>query len=104
MEQSLASRALSNKVQRPAKKKKHQFKMAHVHFHDDGTHTMHLDHEAGHTQSHAVADLDGVHDLFEEHTGEPNSDEDAMEERIHPGIHEQVSERGAQLAADTQDK
>lgn len=62
----------------------HTIKHTHIEHHDDGSRTMHHYHhpvavptkEEG-DHSHAVPDLDGVHDNLEEHVGEPNDDEAA---------------------------
>lgn len=60
------------------KKESHVKKIRHKHMHgerhDDGSFTMRYtggDQEV----SHAVPDIDGVHDSLEEHMGEPNEDE-----------------------------
>jgi hypothetical protein len=36
--------------------------------------------------------VDHLHDHVEQHFGGKNADEEAMEEKIHPGIHQEVSE------------
>lgn len=63
-----------------------------IHFdhHDDGTHTIHYHHEGGKVKSHAVMDLDGLHDSLESHLRMPQAKEDQLEEKIHPGIHGEV--------------
>jgi hypothetical protein len=82
----------------------HGYKHTHIEHHDDGSHTIHHEHEDGKSHKrYAVADLDAVHDGLEDHLGEPNAgedediegkkyaDEEAMEEKLHPGIHAEVA-------------
>jgi hypothetical protein len=62
------------------KKKKHAghgFKHTHIEHHEDGSATVHHQHEMGPEQDvkHAAADLDGVHDSMEDHLGQPNPGE-----------------------------
>lgn len=58
-------------------KKKHKFKHTHTEWHDDGSATVHHEHEEGPHKDvkHAVEDLDGVHDSLEDHVGTPNPGE-----------------------------
>ena len=58
------------------KKKHHGFKHTHMEHHDDGSMTVHHQHEnPEHDVKHAVADLDGAHDSMESHLGTPNPGE-----------------------------
>lgn len=73
--------ALAHGHKRPARKKHHPYKRLHVDFHDDGTGTMHFEHESDPNQDvhTAVPDLDSVHDQLEAHAGEPNPGEEQGE-------------------------
>jgi hypothetical protein len=90
------------------KKKKphagHGYHRTIIEHHGDLSHTVRHEHEDGKShKSYAVADLDAVHDGLEDHLGEPNAgedediegkkyaDEEAMEEKLHPGIHAEVA-------------
>ncbi len=64
----------------------------HMDHHDDGSHTMHFHHEDGSIRSHAVKDLDDLHDKLEDHLRHPKN-EDMLEEKIHPGIHDEVADK-----------
>ena len=68
----------------------HGYTDLHIDHHDDGTHTLHYHHEDGSKKSHAVMDLDGMHDSLEEHLRHPKNEEE-LEEKIHPGIHDEVA-------------
>lgn len=74
----------------------HGFTHTEVEVHHDGSATIEHHHEKGpdHNVKYAVTDLDGIHDGFEEHLrpseNEENEDEEKAEEKIHPGIHEEV--------------
>jgi hypothetical protein len=96
------------------KKKKphagHGYLRTIIDHHGDLSHTVRHEHEDGKShKSYAVADLDAVHDGLEDHLGEANGGEDedidgkkyaneeATEEKLHPGLHaqiEKVSEMG----------
>lgn len=71
-------------------KKKHKFSHTHVELHEDGSASIHHVHEDGSHKDvkHAVGDLDGVHDSFEEHLN-PEKEEE-LEEKVHPGIHDEI--------------
>ena len=71
---------------------KHGFTKTTVTHHDDGSATVTHEHHTGKHKTHAVADLDGVHDSMEDHLRHPQNEE-ALEEKIHPGIHEQVADK-----------
>lgn len=61
------------------KKKKHGghgYKHTHIEHHDDGSHTVHHEHEDGKHKKYAVGDLDQVHDGLQDHLGTPNPGED----------------------------
>lgn len=61
--------------------------------HDDGSHTIEHRHEDGVShKKHAKMDLDGLHDSLEEHLRHPKNEEE-LEEKIHPGIHEEVADK-----------
>ena len=58
--------------------KKHHYKHTHMEHHDDGSITIHHEHEIpSEDVKHAVGDLDAAHDSMEAHLGEPNEDEEA---------------------------
>jgi len=58
-------------------KKGHKFRHTHIEHHDDGSATVHHQHEEGpeHDVKHAAANLDGVHDSMEDNLGQPNPGE-----------------------------
>ena len=60
---------------------KHKFLNTHIEHHDDGSATIHHEHEDGAAsdKKHAVADLDGVHDSLQDHLGTPNVGEQEAE-------------------------
>jgi hypothetical protein len=60
--------------------KHHKFHHTHIEHHEDGSATIHHQHEAGpeHDVKHAVPDLDGVHDSIEQHLGQPNEGENEV--------------------------
>jgi hypothetical protein len=62
------------------KKKKHAghgFKHTHMEHHEDGSMTVHHQHEDGpeHDVKHAVSNLDGAHDSMQDNLGQPNPGE-----------------------------
>jgi hypothetical protein len=61
------------------KKKKHHFSHTHIEHHDDGSATVHHQHESDPKKDikHAVADTDQMHDSLEDHIGTPNAGEAA---------------------------
>ena len=82
---------------------KHKYLSTEIEHHDDGSATIHHEHEDGKSHSrHSVADLDGIHDSLEDHLRDPEEIEDAiekkgidpekLEEAISPGIHEKMEE------------
>jgi len=91
-----------------ANKKKHKFSHTHIEHHGDGSHTVHHVHEEGPHKDvkAAVADHDGLMDHMMDHTSEPNDGEghdaegneyakqEAMEEKIAPGIHSKMAAMG----------
>ena len=54
----------------------HTVKHSRIDHHGDGTHTVTHYHHDGSEHSHAVPNLDGVHDNLEEHLGAPNEGEE----------------------------
>lgn len=72
----------------------HGFTHTEVEVHNDGSATIEHHHEKGadHNVKYAVPDLDGIHDGFEDHLrpSDEDEDEEAAEEKVHPGIHEEV--------------
>lgn len=88
--------------------KKHHFSHSVVEHHDDGTHTIHHIHEKhgyAHTAPKRDGDVKGVAgdhdemmDHMMDHTSAPNPGEDkdadneALEEKVAPGIHQKVAE------------
>jgi len=64
--------------EKKAKHARHGFKFTHIDHHDDGSATVHHQHEDGaeFDKKHAVADIDGIHDSIEDHLGTPNEGED----------------------------
>lgn len=74
----------------------HGFTHTSVELHDDGTATMEHHHESGDEKKnkrYAVQDLDGIHDGLENHLRMAHDKEDALEEKVHPGIHKEVAEK-----------
>ncbi|HZS43343.1 MAG TPA: hypothetical protein VFA52_03970 [Candidatus Paceibacterota bacterium] len=71
---------------------KHGFTRTTIEHHADGSSTIVHERHDGEKKTHAVADLDGVHDSLEDHLRVPGDEEEAMEEKIHPGIHEEIKE------------
>lgn len=82
--------------------KKHKFSDTHVDIHHDGSATIRHIHESDPSQNveHAVPDLDGIHDSFEEHLNPEKieaeiaasgRDPEELEEKVHPGIHDAIS-------------
>lgn len=76
--------------------KKHKFSHTNIELHDDGSATIHHQHESDPSLDvkHAAADLDEVHDSLETHLA-PEV-EQSLEEKIHPGIHQEVTELAEQ--------
>ena len=70
--------------------KKHKFSKTSVEFHDDGSALVHHIHESDPNQDvrHAAGDLDDVHDSLQMHLNP--EEEESLEEKIHPGIHDEV--------------
>jgi hypothetical protein len=70
----------------------HRFTHTEIELHHDGSATIEHHHEKGpdHNVRYAVSDLDGMHDGLEDNLRLPEKDEEALEEKIHPGIHEEV--------------
>jgi hypothetical protein len=95
--------------------KKHPFSHTVVEHHKDGSHTVHHIHEKhGHVHEvphrdgdvrGAAGDHDGMIDHVMDHTSAPNvgegqgADNEAMEEKIAPGIHSAVAAAGAPQGA-----
>ena len=52
--------------------KHHTIAHSHIDHHHDGSHTITHTHEDGSSHSHALQDLDQLHDNLEEHIGMPN--------------------------------
>lgn len=86
--------------------RKHKFHETHIELHNDGSATVHHIHESGDPKQdvkHAAADLDGVHDSFQEHLnpeeiesklekkGVDYGDMEKAEEKISPGIHQKMA-------------
>lgn len=74
--------------------KKHKFTHTHIDLHDDGSATIHHMHADGPEKDvkYAASDLDGVHDGMEDHLNhEESGKEEALEEKISPGIHAKVA-------------
>lgn len=71
-------------------KRKHRFSHTHIELHDDGSATIHHQHESDSTKDvkHAAGDLDGIHDSLQEHLN-PDKEE-KLEEQVHPGIHSEI--------------
>jgi hypothetical protein len=80
---------------------KHKFVHTTIEHHDDGSATIHHEHEDGKSHvKHAVADLDEIHDSLEEHLRDPEEiekevkdrgvDPEALEEVIEPGLHDKA--------------
>jgi hypothetical protein len=70
------------KDKKMAKKKHagHGYKHTHITHHDDGSHTMHHEHEDGMShKDYAVASLDHAHDGLQDHLGMPNPGEEEAE-------------------------
>ena len=82
----------------------HKFLRTSIEHHNDGSATIHHEHQdgEGHHVKHAVADLDALHDSLEEHLRDPEEiekaletkgiDPEKLEEAISPGIHEKMEE------------
>jgi hypothetical protein len=71
---------------------KHGFTRTSITHHDDGSATVEHEHHTGKKVTHAVANLDGVHNSMEDHLRHP-ANEEKLEEEIHPGIHDEVAEK-----------
>jgi len=57
-------------------KKSHKYKHTHIIHHDDGSHTVHHEHEDGKSHmDYAVDNHDGMMDGLMQHTSEPNEGE-----------------------------
>jgi len=67
-------------------KKAHSFSHTHIEHHQDGSHTVHHQHETDSKKDvkHAVPDLDGAHDSLEANLGQPNAGE-AQPQPVAPG-------------------
>ena len=83
--------------------KKHKYSHTHITHHSDGSHTVHHEHEDGKShKDYAVSDHDAMVDGIMDHTSEPNEGEDkdadkdtdneALEEKIAPGLHAKMAE------------
>lgn len=70
---------------------KHGFTKTSIEHFDDGSAKVTHEHYAGKHKTHAVPDLDGVHDSLEENLRHPKNEEE-LEEKVHPGIHDKVAE------------
>ena len=81
---------------------KHGFSETHFENHPDGSFTSHHIHREGPHKDvkHAVADIDGLHDCLQCHLkpegleGDLRNqgiDPEELEEKIHPGLHEEVA-------------
>jgi hypothetical protein len=60
------------------KKRKHAghgYKHTHITHHDDGSHSIHHEHEDGKHKDYAVADHDAMMDGMMDHTSQPNPGE-----------------------------
>jgi uncharacterized protein involved in copper resistance len=81
--------------------KKHKYTHTHVEHHKDGSHTVHHVHEEGPHKDvkGAAGDHDAMIDHIMDHTSEPNPGEEAMEEKIAPGIHSAVAAAGGEQGA-----
>jgi len=77
-------------------KRKHRYGKFHAEIHDDGSISIHHEHEEGsHKDSkHAVADLDGLHDSLQDHYNPEYEEAEKAEEKVHPGIHEEIAKMG----------
>ena len=75
----------------------HGFKFTHIDHHDDGSATVHHQHEDGaeFDKKHAVADIDGIHDSIEDHLGDKNIGEDAADQGIDMDELQQIKEAKA---------
>ena len=63
-----------------SKKKKHPYKHTHITHHDDGSHSIHHEHEDGVSHSdYARGDHDSMMDGMMEHTSEPDEEEAAAD-------------------------
>lgn len=86
----------------PMKHAGHGFKKTSITHFDDGSAMIHHEHENGNHSTHAVGDLDGVHDSLEEHLRCPEEVEEDLEkrginpekieEKIAPGLHESMDD------------
>lgn len=76
----------------------HGFTHTEIELHHDGSATIEHHHEKGadHNVKYAVSDLDGIHDGLEDHLRPEDDmvgsdkDEEEAEEKVHPGIHDEV--------------
>jgi hypothetical protein len=85
--------------------KKHKFSSTRISLFHDGSAEVHHIHESDPKKDvrHAVSDLDGVHDSFQEHLNpeeiedkleSEGKDPEALEEKVSPGIHQKILELG----------
>lgn len=82
-----------------AKVAHHGFTHTNIEHHADGSHTVHHLHSDGDHKhvKHAAMNLDHVHDSLQDHLGAPNhgegqgADNEAMEEKLAPGIHSAIA-------------
>jgi hypothetical protein len=93
----------------------HKFLNTHIEHHDDGSATVHHEHEDGKSHvKHAVADLDAVHDSLEEHLRDPHEiekevdergvDHEKLEELLEPGVHDKALDELAEEVGVDPDK
>lgn len=70
--------------------KKHPYKHTHITHHDDGSHSIHHEHEDGKShRDYARGDHDGMMDGMMEHTSEPDEEEGEAEAGMH-GVPEDI--------------
>jgi len=68
----------------------HKFVSTEIEHCDDGSAMIHHEHEDGSSHvRHAVEDLDAIHDSLEDYLRD-HEDEEAKEEEVHPGLHEEI--------------
>lgn len=84
--------------------KKHPYSHTHIEHHADGSHTVHHVHESGDAKKDVkagVGDHDGLIDHIIDHTSSANegeghdADNEALEEKAAPGLHEKIASMGA---------
>lgn len=103
VQRPIAEGAWCHRFKRDNNMKKHKFHKTTVEHHKDGSHTIEHHHEDGDHKNvkSAVGSHDEMMDHMMDHTSamnhgeDKNADNEAMEEKISPGIHSAVAAQGA---------